>query len=112
MHHAIKKDVLEREVYLHLNAVGEVLQNLERSIQLRQAINKRDVFICGAITLDAVVVDELKVLIASLRFAVALHHILLKKVHFWQIRLHPSKKVKNDLLCFRAGESRSEKCTT
>ena len=72
--------MLKREVYLHLNAVSQVLKDLERRVELRQAVNESDVLVVCPAPFDPEVVHEFKMLKASLGFSVALADILLKEI--------------------------------
>lgn len=69
--HAVEQHVLEWEVYLHLYAMSQMLQDFQRLDELRHRIDERDIIVVLRATLNAVRVDELEVIIALLSLSKA-----------------------------------------
>ena len=63
--------MLEWEVYLHLYAMSQMLQDFQRLDELRHRIDERDIIVVLRATLNAVRVDELEVIIALLSLSKA-----------------------------------------
>ena len=76
--HAVEENVLKWEVDFHLDAMSQVVENLEWLDKLGDAVDESDVFTRLLATLKAIWWHKLEVVEAFLGFSIALSDILLQ----------------------------------